>query len=120
MVSRLEVSQVAGEGGRFTLAARGDLDLDSSPQLLEAIRAALKGASRLDLDLKGVSYVDSSGIAVLIQGLKLARKRAVEYFLIDPSRQLLAVIELSQLQQFFPIAYSGREARGDGPDGGAA
>ena len=79
----------------------GELDLESAPRLLEAIRDAIKGAPQLKIDLKGIEYVDSSGIAVLIQGFKQARKASVEYVLRDPSPQVVSVIELSQLEDFF-------------------
>jgi anti-anti-sigma factor len=54
-----------------------------------------------------ISGVDSSGIAILIQGLKLAQKEEVDYRLLDPSTQVRAVIELAQLQQLFTVETSG-------------
>ena len=115
MRAKLEVSAQEGKG-YFTLTVSGDLDMDSSPRFLEAIRAALKRSPRLELDLKRVSYVDSSGIAVLIQGFKLALKQSATYLLLDPSPQLMAVIELSQLRQFFVFKFS--EAKTAEADGG--
>jgi anti-sigma B factor antagonist len=83
--------------------------MESSPRLLESIRAALKEAASLELDLKEVAYIDSSGVAVLVQGLKLARKGKVEYSILDPSPGVMAVIHLSQLADFFTIKRPGGE-----------
>ncbi|NJL26644.1 MAG: STAS domain-containing protein [Thermoanaerobaculia bacterium] len=85
------------------ISASGKLTIDSSPELLERIRESLKRTTCLKLDLKGVHYIDSSGIATLIRGLKLAQEQSAGYVLVDPSPKVLAVIELSQLQDFFVI-----------------
>ena len=65
-----------------------------------------KQASKLKVNLQEVAYLDSSGISVLIQGLKLAQERSLDYVLLDPSPKVAAVIELSQLQDFFQIESS--------------
>lgn len=111
MSARLELETQGGES-RSTIIVRGDLDMDSSPRLLEAIRTALKRATDLDVELSRVDYVDSSGIAVLIQGYKLALRHAVAFALLDPSPQMMAVIRLSQLESFFAIKLSSGEAPG--------
>jgi len=85
------------------ISVSGKLTIDSSPELLERIRDSLKRTSCLKLDLQGVHYIDSSGIATLIRGLKLAQEQHAGYVLVDPSPKVLAVIELSQLQEFFSI-----------------
>jgi anti-sigma B factor antagonist len=95
--------ETEGDGGQCRISVSGELDMNSSPQLLQAIRKAIPQSSALEIRLQGVDYVDSSGIAVLVQGYKLAHKQGVEFAIYDPSPQVLAVIELSQLQQFFTI-----------------
>jgi anti-sigma B factor antagonist len=89
------------------ISVSGKLTVDSSPELLERIRDSLKRTSCLKLRLEDVQYIDSSGIATLIRGLKLAQEKGAGYVLVDPSPKVLAVIELSQLQEFFPIERSG-------------
>ena len=92
------------------LEVQGELDFGSSPRLLEAMRQALKSSALLKVDLSQVSYVDSSGIAVLIQGYKLARKKTIDFVLVNPSPRVMAVIELSQLGEFFTFESSAGEA----------
>jgi anti-anti-sigma factor len=77
--------------------------MDSSPDLRDELKRAMKGITALKLDLRGVGYIDSSGIAVLITGYRLAQKFKIAFSLVEPSPQVRAVIELSQLQAFFPI-----------------
>jgi len=99
---KLEMSSQS-QGAQRTIVVRGDVDMDSSPELRDEIKRTLKGATGLKLDLKGVSYMDSSGIAVLIQGLRWANQQKAAFRLLDPSPQVNGVIELSQLQTVFEI-----------------
>jgi anti-sigma B factor antagonist len=99
---KLELSTLEGSNVR-TIVVKGDVDMDSSPELRDEMKRALKGVGTLRLDLSGVGYIDSSGIAVLITGYRLAQKAQVKFCIIDPSPQVKAVIELSRLESFFPI-----------------
>jgi len=106
MKRRMEVAVQKDPAG-LRITVTGDVDMDSSPRLLEAIRAGLKEARSLQLELKEVGYMDSSGIAVLVQGVKLSRREKARYAILDPSPQVMAVIQLSQLADFFAIERSG-------------
>jgi anti-sigma B factor antagonist len=99
---KLELSTL-DHGKVRTIVVKGDVDMDTSPELRDEIKRAMKGAEGIRLDLKGVGYIDSSGIAVMITGYRLAQRSKVTYCVQDPSPQVKAVIELSQLQSFFPI-----------------
>ena len=70
--------------------------------------AEMGRGSCLKLYLRGGNYIDSSGLAVLIQGLKIARRDNSEYsyVLLDVSPQVLSVIELSQLRDLFEFETS--------------
>jgi anti-sigma B factor antagonist len=91
------------EGGDRVVVASGEIDMESSPRLLAEIQRAFGRGGRLVVDLSAVDYIDSSGIAVLIQGLKGCKQRAQEFVLRRPSARVLAVIELADLQRLFRI-----------------
>jgi anti-sigma B factor antagonist len=99
---RLELSTLDEDRVR-TIVVKGDVDMDTSPELRDELKRAMKGAESIRLDLKGVGYIDSSGIAVLITGYRLSQKSKVKFCIVEPSAQVKAVIELSQLQRFFPL-----------------
>ena len=101
-------------GEALRLEVSGDVDMDSSPLLLEALRAGLRESRALELDLRGVAYMDSSGIAVLVQGVKMSRREGASYSLVEPSPQVMAVIRLSQLTEFFTIHAGEARAGGSG------
>ncbi len=101
---------VTDEGGARVVKVSGDVDLDSSPQLWSKLQAALKNAPLVKVHLADVAYIDSSGVAVLIQGLKHAAKSGADYRLLDPSPRVMGVLELAQLPQLFRIERSDPEA----------
>ena len=96
-------TEVEDRGDHHLVAVRGRLTIDTSPELVEVFRQVMKKASKLKVDLREVAYLDSSGISVLIQGLRMAQRRSVAFVLLDPSPKVKSIIELSQLQNFFTI-----------------
>lgn len=60
-----------------TLRLRGRLGIDSSPALRDQLLAILNSqlSKAVSVDLTDVSYIDTSGVATLIEALKIARNR---------------------------------------------
>jgi len=54
--------------GTVTVTASGELDMTSAPDLIRVLREAIRthGPSRVDLDLTGVTFMDSTGLQVLV------------------------------------------------------
>lgn len=62
---------IARDGAEATVVASGEIDLASSPDLRRELRALLDdGVRRIVLDLGAVTFVDSSGLGVLVGVLK--------------------------------------------------
>ena len=83
----------------------GDIDLAHSPAMRRVLLAEIKEKRmpKVFLNLKSVRYIDSSGIASLVEGLKASRDlgtRLILYALNPPVRE---VMELSRLQKIFEI-----------------
>jgi len=51
---------------RSVVSARGDLDLSSAPALERAIERAIDGADTLTLDLRGLRFIDSTGLRLVL------------------------------------------------------
>ncbi len=83
----------------------GDIDLYSSPQVRQTILDALnqKTESRVLVNLAGVKYIDSSGVASLVEGLQLARKSQVRFALCGLNKAPRQVLELTRLINVFDI-----------------
>ena len=69
----------------------GDVDLHSSPRAREAILDCLKQKVPLLVDLAAVSYMDSSGVASLVEGYQTAKKQGLEFALVA-----LSLIHISE------------------------
>jgi anti-sigma B factor antagonist len=84
--------------GHATLALRGELDPHTAPLLQERIDAIFaSGRTDLCLDLSGLSFIDSSGLRVILSAHKRADDRGGRLVLRSPSptaRRLLVITGL--------------------------
>ena len=85
------------------LHVQGEIDLYTSPELRKAILNALRSSNALQLDLAGVEYMDSSGVATLVEGLKTSGKSKQTFQLVSPSSAVTKVLQLSRLDSLFEI-----------------
>jgi anti-sigma B factor antagonist len=83
----------------------GDIDLYSSPQVRQTILDTLakKTVTRVIVNLIGVKYIDSSGVASLVEGLQLSRKSQVRFSLCGLNKAPKQVLELTRLIKVFEI-----------------
>ena len=91
------------EGGWRIILARGEIDLNSSPELRKAVLDAVGDAGKVGVDLSGAAYMDSSGVATLVEGLKAAAEGNQAFVLLKPSNSVMKVLELARLDSFFDI-----------------
>jgi anti-sigma B factor antagonist len=89
----------------------GDVDLSSSPRLREVLLAEIKadGPSVL-VHMSDVAYVDSSGIATLVEGLQLSRQTKTRFGLYGLRPNARSVLELARLHKVFTIFENETEA----------
>ncbi len=96
--------------GPFTiLALTGEVDLEVSPAARKQILASLNASQPLLVDLSAVDYIDSSGVASLVEGYQLARSRQLDFGLVGVSEAAMRVLRLARLDRVFPIHASVRE-----------
>ena len=89
----------------------GDVDLYTSPRLREALLAQLKsGISSVLVNMSGVGYIDSSGIATLVEGLQLSRQTKTRLGLFGLRSNARSVLELARLHKIFNIFGTEEEA----------
>ena len=97
-----------------TLILGEEIDLDTSPTVRENIKDLLTSTKIVEVNLANVSYIDSSGIASLIEGMQMAKQQTgKEFHLVDVSNEVMKVIELAHLDKIFSIkSKTGKEASG--------
>jgi len=97
--------------GITVVRPQGTLDMNSVPAFHHTLEAAVQQAGRgLIVVLAEVTFMDSSGLAVLIEGLKWSRGRDLAYVLTQLTPAVQMVLELARLEHFFPIAESVEDA----------
>lgn len=85
------------------LRLEGEVDLSWSQQVRNELLDALEQRLPVGVELSAVSYIDSSGIAALVEGFQKARTRGCRFALVAVSDAVRAVLELARLDQVFPI-----------------
>ena len=96
------VRQVAGT--RITLVLDGDLDVHSAPLVQEAVAAAVReGADDVVLDLRSVSFVDSSGLGALIACHKRTRRDSRRLVLRSPSHRVARLLAVTTLDRVLTV-----------------
>lgn len=86
---------------------RGELDMFNSPELGTFLRGKIESGSKAVLvELENVTYLDSSGLGVLISAATRMMKASGQFFLVRPSSQVRRLLELTRLTEFFRILNS--------------
>lgn len=99
----LEIEKQGGAGS-WVIAVRGEVDLYSSPDLRTAITKAMpKSGGSVTVNLSGVPYMDSSGVATLVEGYRSALETGTQFVLAAPSQAVMKVLQLSRLDTVFTI-----------------
>jgi anti-sigma B factor antagonist len=90
-------------GGAVIASLRGEVDLENSPRARELLLGCVARARRVLVDLSGVEYIDSSGVASLIEAFQRAKKTGVEFALVSVNAPARRVLELARLDKVFTI-----------------
>ena len=93
--------KIDGNVGKLFLA--GEIDLDKSPEVRENIKSLIDQVKIIEVQLSKVNYIDSSGIAALVEGMQLSKSNSKEFFLTDVSNEVMKVIKLAHLDKIFQI-----------------
>jgi anti-sigma B factor antagonist len=95
--------QVTHEYGYSIVRLTGDVDLSCSPEVRRLLLEQLGAASPTLVDMSAVTYIDSSGIASLVEAYQAARKKHLEFGLVAVSDAARSVLELARLDKVFRI-----------------
>ncbi len=105
--------EIIDHGPVRVVALGGEVDMSSSPEARRAILGVLSRSGVL-VDLSQVDYIDSSGVASLVEGYQLARERRLPFGLVGVSASALMVLQLAHLHTVFPIYGSIEDALAHG------
>src|ERR1044072_113250 len=97
----LDVTEKNGYAG---LAVRGEGDVYARPRLRERlVELVSQGKHEIVVDLEGVDFLDSTGLGVLVGGLKRLRSHDGDLTLVCTQHRILKVFEITGLTKVFSI-----------------
>jgi len=94
------ISDIAGTS---TVFLSGEIDLERSPAARKTLLDTLARKQALVVDLGGVTYIDSSGIASLVEAYQKARTSNLGFTLAEVGPPVMRVLSLARLDKVFPI-----------------
>lgn len=101
----IRVEEVAGgPSGTVVVTASGEIDYSDAPHFREAlVRAGQGRPALLVVDLSGVGYMNTPGVATLVEALQTARRNRTRLVLAGLSERVAAVFEIARLTRVFEI-----------------
>ncbi len=96
---------VSRDLGTVVVTVRGELDTYTAPRLRDDFKDLIDDQGNLTVvvDLGEMTFVDSSGLAVLVEALKRMRCHGGNLTLANPNRNTAKVLEISGLDRVFTI-----------------
>lgn len=97
-------------GGHVVVALRGELDITGAAGVAAALAVVAARKPEIVVDLAGLEFIDSSGVAAPARGRRHARHAGGDLLLAAPRQQVLRVLTLTRLIDVFPVHASVEEA----------
>ena len=86
------------------LQLEGEIDLHVSPEVAESLRTMVANKPKvLVVDLAKVTYLDSSGLAVFIEGMQNVQEYGGRFALANVQESVQHIFEIARLDQVFQI-----------------
>ena len=108
----MDILQQSLEVDIILVRLNGRLDARTSPHVRETLQKLLdQGQLKIIVDLKDVPFIDSSGLAALVSGLRVAREKGGSVVLSGAQSQAQIVFRLTMLDRVFTIHPTFEEAK---------
>jgi anti-anti-sigma factor len=85
------------------LIIAGDIDLEVTPDIKTQLAGQLDGARGLTIDAANVSYLDSSGVSILIIAMQSCKQMGIPLSIAKISEEAVRVLQLAKLDKILPI-----------------
>ena len=106
-----DLSTRSGDG-HAVVALRGELDLADAVAVAAALTAVAAREPRIIVDLAGLEFIDSSGVAALARGRRQAWQAGGDLVLAAPQREVMLVLAITRLIDAFCVYATVEEAAG--------
>jgi anti-anti-sigma factor len=102
-VAPLEIEQHEDRDGVVRLALRGELDVACTDRLMERLDALARASRSVVVDLRGLTFMDSTGLKILWAATQSASNDGWSLSLIQGPEPIRSVFEMSGLAARLPF-----------------
>ncbi|MEN8206058.1 MAG: STAS domain-containing protein [Pseudomonadota bacterium] len=95
--------EILQQRGATVVVFKGEIDLESSPAARETLLKCIENDGNVIVDLSSVTYIDSSGVASLVEALQASKKNSCQFALATVSEPTRRVLELARLDKVFTL-----------------
>ena len=89
---------------RCEVVLKGEIDVHTAPNLrAELLRAIESGCTNIVVDLEAVSFIDSSGLGVLVGALRRVREHDGAVRIVCTRENILKIFRITGLDKVFPV-----------------
>lgn len=89
--------------GYAVITLAGEIDLSCAPEVRRSVLEHVLSGQPTLVDLSAVTYIDSSGIASLVEGHQAAKRTANRFGLLNVSEPVASVLALARLDRVFAL-----------------
>lgn len=96
-------NSVSEQHEKLVVTLQGDVDLEHSPAIRSLLLDCMQRGKDVIVDLTAVTYIDSSGIANLVEAMQGATRQGTRFGLVAVAGQVTRVLELARLDKVFDV-----------------
>ena len=98
-------------GASCTIALDGEVDVYTSPRLRQTLTEVIDaGCVNVVVDLQNLGFIDSSGLGVLVSGLRKVKENGGTLRLVCTKDSILKIFRITGLDKVFPLFPTVEEA----------
>jgi len=104
VVPHFELCEEDSDAGAHVISVRGEIHLSTAPQFSKRLNGAIEsGKTTIVLDLSALEFIDSTGLSVLLNGLRLVNQKQGRMALACANPTVLRLFQITSLENTFDI-----------------
>ncbi|MFP5364005.1 MAG: STAS domain-containing protein [Thermoleophilia bacterium] len=111
VVPHFELAEESSSEGAHVIRVRGEIHVSTAPEFAQRLSTAIDGGkTAIVLDMSGVEFIDSTGLSVLLNGLRLVTQTQGRMAIVCANPTVLRLFQITRLDDTFDIFDDRRQA----------
>jgi anti-sigma B factor antagonist len=104
VVPHFELAEESSGNGAHVIRVSGEIHVSTAPEFAQRLSAAIdSGKTAIVLDMSGVEFIDSTGLSVLLNGLRLVTQMHGRLAIVCANPTVLRLFQITSLHETFDI-----------------